>query len=115
MKLEGKAKKDFIRYLFTKVNYTILTIKDYGQLSFSEIWSNLPESCKYGLLVDFFDSKGIELLISKWSSGHYSVGYLSKIAEYTLAGARNKFFDRREAREAAIKKAVEIYNNRVNE
>ena len=61
-------------------------------------------SCQYGVIVDWFDSVGIYIQIYKANSMYfYSIDYNSNF---------DIFKTRPQARQKAIEKANEIYNNR---
>ncbi|MBE7688441.1 hypothetical protein F6A46_09355 [Tenacibaculum finnmarkense genomovar ulcerans] len=108
MKLTGKCKVDFDKWLrdlkFSKEEYDNL-----DALSTLE-WEQYPLSMSYGVLVDFFDSVGIELQTRNTiCSGWKSVIDAVKFGEYYHESVTNE--TRQEARTKALEKANELYNN----
>jgi len=121
--MKGQAKEDFEKWL--SENYLNNCINLYSELIESPVgitsinithipyFANCPESMKWGIIQDWFDSVEIELNTSRSA-------YLSGKVEYDW----NVYYDqdtemiegesksRQEARNAAIEKAVEIYNSR---
>jgi len=101
MKLTGKCKDDFFKWLEeTDVSDTDL----FWQ------WYKIPESMQYGVYVDFFDSVGLsigvyKIDISKW------FGIILKNNRY-LNNFKEGYSTLSEARTEAIKKANEIYNKK---
>ncbi len=76
----------------------------------------LPNSFKWGVLVDFFDSVGLNIEISFYSLEPHPYPFSIRIkppngAKRIYAGIQNKFETRTEARTAAIEKANQIYNS----
>ena len=97
MKLEGKAKEDFEKW------YSKLT-GDYP--NWRELYK-LPESMQYGVYVDWFDSVGINILITV----EFDFGYIIVEKRYDEIEEVKRWYNTRpEARTKAIEKAVEIYN-----
>lgn len=101
MKLTGKCKVDFKKWLLCSTVYGEHEYHlDEDLLSHFE---NLKTSMKYGVYVDFFDSVGIYIIISR-DSGWYDVDIAG---EWTSTTTQD---NRTEARIVAIEKANEIYN-----
>jgi hypothetical protein len=100
MKLTGKCKEDFEKWY----------IKDLveKELALEEFY-NSSDSMQYGVLVDFFDSVGVNIEV--WIE--YQVGgvlidfYAVLVNDENISGG---FETRQEARTKAIEKANEIYN-----
>lgn len=117
MELTGKAKEEFEKWLFTKINRNIFTAKDYGSISIVDVWKQIPNSMQWGVYVDFFDSE--EIFISIDFRGYGSKGFVYDTTILNFFDGDNEIslmrLSKHEAREAAIKKAVEIYNNRNDE
>lgn len=84
--LTGKCKEDFEKYI--RLDYELTK---YGYRTIKK----LPLAMQYGVLVDFFDSVGIDINDEK---DRWVVNYSGELCE-----------SRQEAREQAIKKANEIY------
>ena len=101
MKLTGKCKVDFEKWL--------LYCGVYGGYEYHldedlvSHFENLKTSMQYGVYVDFFDSVGIYIIISR-DSGWYDVDIAG---EWTSTTTQD---NRTEARTLAIEKANEIYN-----
>ena len=98
MILNGKTLSAFKEWL--KINYPD---KTYGW------FTGLPDSAKYGVYVDFFDSVGIYVMdlhneISR--TFYYDISTKPMSDDITS----DHIFTRHEARTKAIEKAVEIYN-----
>lgn len=70
----------------------------------------LPFSMKIGVFEDFFDSVGLSINIEsiKFHEWYYYVCPLKKYGSYQIEDNRRS--SRQEARQAAIKKANEIFN-----
>ncbi len=66
-------------------------------------WSELPFSMQWGVLVDFFEEKGIGIsIIGKYN---YTVSYLKSRYVGEIYSTRQK------ARKAALEKAKQLLNN----
>lgn len=85
MKLTGKAERDFNKYLMRDV----YGFKDFKPIGYSDQFNNCIDSMKWGVYVDFFDSKNHYVEVDRLLVSNFSMGY---------------------ARTAAIEKANEIYN-----
>lgn len=113
IKLTGKCKKDFEKWLSKGIGRTTIYYYEVwnsqfdGEIDIEDVWDNLPQSMQYGVLVDFFDNVGIRIEVS--------------IAEYTepityVAWVNTDWIDscenRSQARQKAIEKANELYNEK---
>jgi hypothetical protein len=113
MKLTGKCLEDFNEWFkkYDGIELFDLSVDiQYGAyISVEDVWDNLPDSFKYGVYVDFFLENEMYLMIRQkehlysiyidWNGHHLLTEYIDCS---TLS----------EARTEAIKKAVEIYNQR---
>ena len=124
MELNGKCKEAFEEWLLGKYNFMNLythidddlvsyidfiqenTLKDEIRNIF---FYRLPESMKYGVLVDFFDSVGIRIDIG---SGIVSDEFHFDIKTHRIEYVSDRLKTRPEARTKAIEKANEIFNNK---
>lgn len=97
--LTGKAKEDFYKF----------TYPHYNDLEFTElIFDALPISCKNAQIIDWFDSVGLNILLTC----EFDFGYQILEDRYGVEEEVKKWYETRElANEAAIKKANEIYNS----
>lgn len=107
MKLTGKCKQDFEKWFFDRFDYPTATIPFYGY------WYKTHPSMQWGVYVDFFDSMGI--YISVMSSCSHNIKF--KFYSFDVCIEGNGFCididdikTRQEARQKAIEKANEIYN-----
>ena len=104
MKLTGKCKADFEKWLCKEHNYT-----DDEGIPYANDFYELPNSMQYGVYVDYFDSVGIIIEIT---TDH------KKIPTFWV-DINNKQVDdielntRQESRTKAIEKANEIYNEKL--
>ena len=107
--MNGQAKIDFEKWYYKKIHYV-------GLMDIEET----PKTYLNALMIDFFDSVGISIEISRhWCPNEKSVRmfmfgvYIMK--NRTFSSKANcfdsDFETRTEATEQAINKAVEIYNN----
>ena len=99
MELTGKCRKEFQKcYL--------------GYSTEEDLWNHnnvLTDSEKYGVLVDYFDSAGIDI-VDNIDSCANDFRYLSKV-DFKFIDAHNT---RPEARTASIEKANELRNEVLN-
>lgn len=117
MKLEGKAKTEFGHWF---LDSGLLT--QYNEFKCLNEFYKLDFSFQWGVYVDFFDSVGIYISLSPTKMGvgarTFDTGWKYPRQEYTglfvyhVNGSVSREMLRYQAREEAIKKAVEIYNNR---
>lgn len=109
MKLTGKCKEDFEKWLLRGDYHDLiidalnLTVANSITKSFHE----LPDSMKYGVYVDWFDSVGINVLMFTQDSENFYTNLLKKGRYLIRVGG---FKTRPEARTAAINKANSLYN-----
>jgi hypothetical protein len=115
MKLTGKCKEDFEEWVGNQP-YSIS--HDVGErqmniVPLADMIEQLPKSMQYGVLVDFFDSVGVEIDIDIDSKFRYEVAEINFYIYtelQTYDGYDNHYSTRQEARTKAIEKANEIYN-----
>jgi hypothetical protein len=113
MELTGKCKEEFKKWL--NVNY-----KDCGVVRYSkdvnwsvfDLFYKLPKSMQYGLLEDYFDSVGIDIVIERRRSDLFLFVIYSNCL-YGSGLIPNKQ-SRLKARIAAIEKANELRNEELN-
>ncbi len=105
MELTGKCKEDFYEWLLTDCEFVLE--HEYLSMDRFNLFPHLTHSMQYGVYVDFFDSVGIYVSVSKYEDSLYESyvqynDYQSSIREWeeTL----------NEARTEAIKEVNEIYN-----
>ena len=104
--MTGKCKKDFEKWFKLNVEYDF-----YGDQSSYNITSDfldLPHSMQCGVIVDFFDSVGINIEIAVYQFNDGGKCFEARTCNDDL----EQFRTRHEARAAAIEKATEIYNER---
>ena len=104
MKVTGKCKEDFEKWRISKKD-------SYLKHCFFE---DLDDSMQYGVLIDFFDSVGIRILIDM-DFGNFVFNKFVLYIEYKKNCFCNygmNFKTRQEARTAAVKMANEIYNSK---
>ena len=102
MILTDKCKEDFEKWLYQQEWYDNL---EFGENSDANMWDYSPDSMQYAVYVDFFDSVGIQINVSPLEfplTNNFWCSVKGKKTEY--------FKTRQQAREQAIIKANEIYN-----
>ena len=99
MILTGKCKEEFEKWLLSAYKEG----EEKNKAKALSLFVRSPNSMKYGVYVDFFDSVGIYIIISR-DSGWYDVDIAG---EWTSTTTQD---NRTEARTLAIEKANEIYN-----
>lgn len=104
MKIKGKTRQDFEKWAKDK-NYE-LRCGDIIWGFYPEDFYKMPDSMQFGVLVDYFDSCGIEIDI--------------RYTDYEINYGRNfandfGFKSRPKAREKAIEKANEIRNKQLEQ
>ena len=128
MELTGKAKEQFEEwYLKTIPSLSDWRYKKNGRIEKCPSllrFHKLPDSMKWGVYIDFFDSVGVyATLIPNWKKGirtfhvGFHVEYGGVIDSLFLRPEKDspffsKYDTRQEARTAAIEKANEIVNNK---
>ena len=93
MKLTGKAKEEFEKWFVESYKKDI----NYGRVPMPSTLDRYIPSMQYGVYVDFFWHEGGELILT---------------SESVQVDILNGFITIEEAREQAIKKANEIFNNK---
>lgn len=114
MKLTGKCKEDFEKWLIDNDQYggvvvfsdrQVLSEEDYVVLLY-----DMHESMQYGVYVDFFDSVGIFCEDRRYTD--INMAWVVKYPNFN--GIQDRFDGltktRQESRQAAIEKANELYN-----
>ena len=117
MKLTGNSLEQFEKWLFDKRFEESFLIDVDGTvvvaLGVLDFFKQLDVSMQYGVLVDFFDSVGIDIDVAKSKVKGFKVwvdDYLVNNVEYNVI----QFIPTRpQARAKAIEKANEILNSRV--
>ena len=115
MKLTGKCKEDFEKWFEVNPenNEGLSDIQvRYVKQSQLEIFKGLPDSMQFGVIVDFADSVGIELVVFIWRN-KYTIAVYENDESKTIGkqiGKDKGFKSRPEAREKAVEKFNEIYN-----
>jgi hypothetical protein len=106
MKLTGKCKEDFEEWMLLN-NKELLKYSEerYSEvIDMSQLFKYLTDSMQYGVLVDFFDSVGIDVRVNSLDFP------LTNNFMYSVDGKVKYTETRQEARTKAIEKANEIYN-----
>jgi hypothetical protein len=100
MELTGQAKIDFDKWIFKQDEI------------YSVRWATrLPDSMKYGVIVDFADSVGVDVSIRSLEQDRFDW----RTFEYDkndIAYSETFFETRPEARREAVKKFNELYNEK---
>ena len=123
MELTGKCKEEFEKYRYLYYRET----ENEASHSGTTIWDYVGESMQYGVLVDYFDSVGIQIGIEFFDNSR-ATGF-----DYQILTENDRDFDdencmdaakvysgndhiglRPEARTAAIEKANELRNETLN-
>ena len=107
MKLTDKSLEQFEKW-YIETECTDIEPKEYS-FELNIFWNVLTDSMQYGVLVDFFDSVGIEIDITP-QYGYFE--YMVSISDNEFQHGKTKTKSRPQAREQAITKAVEILNER---
>ena len=107
--LKGQAREDFEKW----IEEPIQEHGRFGQLV-TNIFDNIPFNMQYGILVDWFDSVGIDLNVKSWiergvNCWLYSVGESFRPSSYINNDNQPT---RTQARQKAIEQANKIYNDR---
>jgi hypothetical protein len=114
--LEGKAKEEFEKWIIDRQNSIYnewFFNTDIGGLRFYDhYWIKIPPSMQYGVYVDFFDSVGIVLDVIK-TDFNKKFNLQVYVGNSDIEECSDGINTRPEARTAAIKKANEIYNERL--
>jgi hypothetical protein len=112
MKLTGKCKEDFEKWYLKDIDIDECDMFDNDMMLL--IFYTEIESMQYGVLVDFFDSVGIDVNIIRTSKSKkirytYEIYKQEKILHPKFS-VYNVLNYKPEARTAAIEKANELYN-----
>jgi hypothetical protein len=109
MILTGKCKEDFEKWFHLNDEYLGYEFSVHKCDSTPDFYKE-PFSMQYGVLVDFFDSVGIfvDAQADAFDYGKFWYSVLDKDHSYGEPNA--DYITRTEARQKAIEKAVEIYN-----
>jgi hypothetical protein len=111
MKLTEKCREDFEKWYFKTHCQTSLKYEELMPHHKEDVYGwfyGINLSFQYGIYVDFFDSVGIALQIYSTDYPKWFLNILQKGRYLTVV--RETFKTRQEAREQAILKANEIYN-----
>ena len=121
MKLVGQAKKDFEKWVFENVKHYTTKKPKFGvntmEFEFNSEFYILPPSMQYGVIVDWFDSVGIEIFVKGFKfpaldKKEYYFIITDSIMCHLNNHLENRTETRTQARQKAIERANEIYNNR---
>ena len=104
MELTGKCKEEFEKYLLKDLSFILE--EEFIRMDRYNLFKHLPKSMRYGVLVDYFDSVGIDIDI--YTTIH---GFDFMIKTNIFGGY---FETRPEARTASIEKANELRNEVLN-
>jgi len=107
--LTDKAKIDFEKWYLLSTDYQKLFGFTVGEIITKHFWS-LPETIKNAIVIDWLDSFGIYIFISKTIYNNEFI-YCVNSPKLGLGYGVRKFNSRQEATIQAIIKANEIYNN----
>ena len=123
MELPEKVRLEFEYYLqknFPKPIIEVDTPCYSTDRDLFDLWEDLPESARWGVYVDFFDSVGMLIEITRCGFGNdavYNERFEYEISSGVIAVCDHRsdeYETRHEARKAALEKAVEIYNQKTN-
>lgn len=107
--LTGKCIEAFEKWL-DKQNFSIshdVGDRQMNVVPLGDMFSQLPLSMQFGVYVDFFDSVGLNILLTV----EFDYGYIITEDKYQEIEEVKKFYEtRQEAREQSILKANSIYN-----
>lgn len=105
MILTDKCLKDFYNFIFNNIKE-----QHFGDLQDVYDYINyLPKPCKCALIIDFFDSVGITIIIN---NQNLQTWFFYEIKTFEAIRIRELVRTRQECTEQAIEKANEIYNNK---
>ena len=97
MELNGKCKEEFEKWFYNNTNKVLDLINTNDFYLY-------PESMQYGVYVDFFDIQNVSIGLEFF--------YKEKQQWYKSHPYCSGFKTRQEARQSAIQRANEIFNNR---
>lgn len=105
MNLTGKCKEDFEKWYLEDYTFGI------SHISFIDFDAIPMKSMQYGVLVDYFDSVGLNILLTV----EWDYGYIIAENRYEEIEEVKKWYDTRpEARTAAIEKANDLRNEQLS-
>lgn len=104
MKLEGEFKKDFSTWYVNRFKKEYLTDTFYD-------FTELPFSMKYGVLAEFIDSVGYDIVLYFRNEG-YLIQVFKKDEEYAIY-SKEYIKDREEASKKVIKVVMKMYNEHI--
>lgn len=113
MQLTGKAKEDFEKWLNKNWEEKFLTGTQRAYEFYTLKWFNeFSLSMQWGVLQDFFDESGYNPYVEVFDDGtyDYTITNLSITSEIDFEDG--PFNTMNQAREAAILKACELYNEK---
>ncbi len=106
MKARTKAQDAFHKWF----NYEDPQFEIYDNITDYFDWDKLPDSMKWGVLVDFYDSVGIHINIIYECSEEDCYYYFDGVFVDKYDIGENEYSTRQEARKQALIKAESIYN-----
>ena len=110
--LTDKAKQDFEEWF--KHEYPSYNLDSSEWYEDEKYWDDLSDSMQYGVYVDFFDSVGIVVGLSAYKGFAKRDCYRVRVGTVEGSYRIDPYpTTRTEARQKAIEKAQEIYNNRI--
>lgn len=112
MKLTGKAKIDFEDW-YLKQDYNTSCLADYSKEQVLKSFYAMYDSFKYGIIVDFFDSKNIFLSVDFETFEDCNKGLKVTISNYFCWVNQNLINNcrtRNEARKKGVNNANQLYN-----
>lgn len=121
MELTGKCKEEFEMWFMSSKMWglVVFTVSSYyhseDEIDFDDVFNKLPDSAKYGVYIDYFDSVGIvydSAVVRDSLNTVNTYEYTLKTSKDLLILSQDCFDTRHEARTAAIEKANEIFNNK---
>jgi len=122
--LKGKAKEDFEKWVYKNVKHYITKKPKFGvntmEFEFNSEFYILPFSMQYGVLVDWFDSVGINISIEPYWCVCKITTEINQEVTFDMMVFSDSQCDydysnhatRPQARQKAIEQAIEIYNNK---
>ena len=112
--MKGKAKLDFEEWFLKKDFASKVLVREEDQTwDIEGIWHELPDSMQFGVIVDWADSVGLEIVIHKYSKKYVASIYLDNkggLDDEEVKCNKKGYSSRQQAREKAIEKLNEIYN-----
>jgi hypothetical protein len=111
--ITGKAKEDFEKWflLLSENGRGFMKVGVPVGKSITKSFYKLPFSMQYGVYVDWFDSVGIRVFDTYWLKDYYGE-VVSDLIDGGWCRASIDVLTRHKARQKAIEKACEIYNEK---